>query len=350
MAEDKLTVVMTEECQIEKFDDILFGLHFVEDVLESDPNRCWITDGSELWHFGVHPNKTKNKLFYKYGYRQPQDYEYITPSKLNEDDKQILYSFVPPKNNTLLWQDLAQIKENLQVHIPLDLNAFWAVPSRLCISHSHPNDDVFCTEHIVRNIAETKFDVIIELRTNERVENKNMFAEIMKENDLQVQKIEFVIPEDAEFAFEQINSIITQIDNFLAEDKRILFHSQGRTNRLGLVLASFLLKHKLALKKNFINKINELREGLWSNEDPTIQFEYWDFNQTQLYNCDRSRHYFKSKYLITKPRSSYVVPFYFNKKMINSIEYSVEDLALAVDYKVDKKTSELLSLFKNMKE
>jgi hypothetical protein len=340
------SVKMIPEDNLSKYDHILYGLNFMQEILEQEPDKCFVSDDTELWHFGIAPEILKHRLFYNYGYKLSEDT--IETEKLSENSKQIVTGVRKSNNRIKLWQDLAAIDKNLKKHKPGDLYAFWAIPSLFCVSHSHPARDVFRVDSLARFIAASEYDVIIELLTKERnneAANSGMFAEILKEFEWELERYEYVITNEKELDYQQIESIINQIDEFLAQGKRLLFHSQGRTDRLGLVLACWLVKHNLATQNNVIDKINQLREGVWANDDPTDRFQYWHFNKYQQENCDETRHFVKSKVPKVKARIMSVVPFYFNKKMRQEIPYWTNNLSLKVDYTVDEEIVKIIEKF-----
>ena len=54
--------------KISAFNHILYEDNFIQEILEQNPTMCYITDESELWHFGVDETVLRAKLLSKYKY------------------------------------------------------------------------------------------------------------------------------------------------------------------------------------------------------------------------------------------------------------------------------------------
>ncbi len=106
-------IIYAEPSRLSQYNEILYNLNFIEDILEVKPENVMLSDDSLMWHFGCDEDELKHKLFYKFGY------------VLEDSDEKLI-------------DVLHQVKENISLLQPLDLHAFWAVPARLCLSHSHP--------------------------------------------------------------------------------------------------------------------------------------------------------------------------------------------------------------------
>jgi len=294
------SVELVSDNELSKYYNILYDLNFIEEILEQKPEKCLITDDSELWHFQVEEEKLKNSLFYRYGYEVK-----------NTDIK--------------ICELLAECKRIMQVQIPKYMNAFWAIPNKFCVSHSHPAKDVFKIEKYVKSIVEADFDIIIELTTKERGENNpfnSLFAETLLANGKNAIRYAY-INQSADIDEKEIDNIIAKIDKKLLEGKRILLHSQGRTESLGLVLACWLVKHNLADANNFIDVISLLRRGGRGHKR--------DADGVMQFNSD-----FSSK----------TVPFYFSKNEIKSSNYSIP-ITNKISKKVDKETLQLIKSYMN---
>lgn len=337
----RLKVGQAKESKIEKYSAVLYGLNFMEEVLEIKPEECLVTDESELWHFGVNPETLRHKLFYKYGYMMPE--EKPTTAKLNEDDKQIVTGVKKSKKTTKLWQVLAAIEKNLKTTRPDDVYSFWAIPSRFCVSHIHPARDVFKAQYLPEFIGGCDFDILIEILPKERDKKYSDTVKIPKSIELHYT---YVMPEECDIDLNDIESIIAKIDKFIAKGKRILFHSQGRTDRLGLVLACWMIKHKLADSSNFIDKIEALREGFCAlGEDKDKVLPYRDLNRFLDFNCDETRLDLATGHRTGKIRVNDVVPFLFTRAQREVIPYWTRNLNLQLDYRVDEDVAEILKHF-----
>jgi hypothetical protein len=202
---------------------------------------------------------------------------------------------------------------------------------------------------MARNIVEKHFDIIIELRSRNREDNNPhnyLFEDITEELNSDVIKCCYIIPENKDFGIMEIQRIISKMDRYLAKGKKILFHAQGRTDRLALVIASWLIKHKLADENNFIYKIALLRLGFSINnidDDPQKQWEHNRFFET---NCDRTRTFqiIIGKTFFVKHRQMQFVPFYFTKAKNEEINYWTREF-MKVDYNVDPEALEIIRHF-----
>jgi len=317
-------VVYAESCKLSQFDEILYNLNFIEDVLEVKPENVWMSDESRMYHFGCNEEQLKHKLFYKYGY------------ELRDTDEKLI-------------NVLKHIKSNITEAQPADLHAFWAVPARLCISHSHPARDVFSQKNLVNNILAHEFDIIIELRTNKRVPNAynfNLFDDMNNLQDNHCRRYEDILPDNEVLSYDKIKEIVDVLDYYLQNDAKILLHSQGRTDRLALILACWLVKNNLADDTNFIDKIAELRLGLWAKGEDDDIFDKYDnikLNKTLYWIADETRPYIPN--VKRKIRKRMTVPFLFSKELIEQTKYW-EFGILPVDYDVD---DDLLTLIKKFK-
>lgn len=320
-------IELAEANQIDNYDHILYGLDFCSEVLNAAPECFWASDDTQVYHCGERDENIINNTFYKFGYALPSTEE-------------------------LLWHCLREVEKEIKFQLPTDLNLFWAVPNHLCISHCHPARDIFRLEPIANNLACEGFDLIIEMRTRERDAsnpNNSFFREKLKEYRQSPIIETLIIADDEQFAIPEITAILNIIDTALdTRKKRILLHSQGRTDRLALILACWLVKHKLATTETFIDKIAQLREGFWVNPiiDTESKTEYWDINQYFFYNCDQTRPFGLSKGRYSKARKMGVVPFLFSKQLQSEIKYDTYD-RLGVNYEVDADILEIISYFSN---
>lgn len=314
-------IIYADDNELSKYEEILYNLDFIEEILGIEPQNILLTDESRMWHFGFDEAEIKHKLFYKYGYEL-----------LDINEK--------------LVDVLKQIRSNILKGLPQDHHAFWAIPSRLCISHSHPARDVFKQEELSKSILACNYDVIIELRTFERdtdSKNYNLFDELNGNN--KCLRIQEIIPENIELSYYTIQKLIDKIDLFIANGAKVLIHSQGKTDRLALILACWLVKNKLADKTNFIDKIAQLRLGLWAKGDEDIYDKYIDvkLNKTLRWVTDETRPFIPNT--MNKVRKLMTVPFLFNKELIKLTKYW-EYGVLPINYEVDEEIYELIEKFK----
>lgn len=321
-------VVYAESCKLSQYDDILYNLNFIEDILDVKPENVWISDESRMHHFGCDVKQLKHKLFYKYGY----ELRYTREKLINV---------------------LKRIKSNILEAQPADLHSFWAVPSRLCISHSHPARDVFSQENLVNNILAHEFDIIIELRTHKREPNAyniNLFDNYNDMQDNYCRRYEDIIPDNEMLSYDKIKEIVDVVDYYLQNDAKILLHSQGRTDRLALILACWLIKNKLADDTNFIDKIASLRHGLWAKGDDSNILDQYDtvkLNKTLYWIADETCPYIPN--VKNKIKKMMTVPFLFSKELIEKTKYW-EFGKLPVDYDVDYDILTLIKKFKPVDE
>ncbi len=150
--------------------------------------------------------------------------------------------------------------------------------------------------------------------------------------------------------YEDIKAIVDFLDFNLSNGARIMLHSQGRADRLALILACWLVKHKLADENNFIDKIAELRFGLWADGEPDYQeYPYHNIklNEQLYWIADETRpHIPQAISRKTKIRKMMTVPFLFSKELINEIKYW-EYGRLPVDYETDDDILNLIKKFES---
>ncbi len=320
-------IELAQANQIDNYDHILYGLNFCSEVLNAAPDTFWASDDTQVYHCGERDENIINNTFYKFGYALPSTEE-------------------------LLWHCLREVEKEIKFQLPTDFNAFWAVPNHFCISHSHPARDYFRIESLATNLAFEGFDLIIDMRTRERDAsnpNNSFFRDKLKEYRQSPIIETIIIADDEPFAIPEITAILNIIDTALdTRKKRILLHSQGRTDRLALILACWLVKHKLATTETFIDKIAQLREGFWVNPiiDPDSKTEYWEINKYFLHNCDQTRPFDLSKGRLSKARKMSVVPFLFSKQLKSEIKYDTQD-RIGVNYEVDADILEIIAYFSN---
>ncbi len=313
-----------KQSKLSQYDEILYNMNFIEDVLEVKPENVWISDESLMWHFGCDEEQLKHRLFYKFGY------------ELRDTDEKLI-------------DVLCRIEYNILEAQPADLHAFWAVPSRLCISHSHPARDIFSQENLVNNILAHEFDIIIELRTHSREPNAyniNLFDNYNDLRDVYCRRYEDIIPDNEMLSYDKIKEIVDVIDYYLQNEAKILLHSQGRTDRLALILACWLVKNNLADETNFIGKIANLRLGLWAKgEDDNIldRTNQLKLNKTLWWITDETRPHIPN--VKNKIRKRMTVPFLFSKELIKQTKYWEYGI-LDINYDID---DDILTLIKKFK-
>ena len=307
-------VILAQHCELSQYDEILYNLNFIEDVLGIKPENVMLSDETKMWHFGCNEYELKRNLFYKYGY------------ELKSTDENLV-------------DVLKQIESNITEVNPLDLHSFWAVPSRLCFSHSHPAKDVFSLDYLSKNIIACEFDVIIELRTMQRAPNSynvNLFDELCENNNSQCKRITEIIPDESTLSFKQIKEIVDRIDFYMTHHTKVMIHSQGRADRLALILSCWLVKNKLADETNFIDEIASLRLGLWANgneeEEILDPYNKIELNKTFFWITDETRPYLPN--VKRKIRKMMTVPFLFSNDLIKQTKYWEYGI-LPINYEVD---------------
>lgn len=278
------SICMVSDEKLSKRYDILYGLNFMEDVLEQPRSLCFVSDDTMLDHFGLDYDELAHKLFYRYGYEL--DMEERTP----------------------LYEALAAIEQNLKAPTPRNLHSFWVIPNRFCIVHTPFKESQFSASRYILRAARP-FDALIDINGHffptERFTQKRFII-----NSIEVNL--FRLPFRHLIERPDVDMVVKRIDELLAAGKKVLLHAPVDTERVALILACWLVKHKLADETNFIDKIERLREGFWI-EPPSGDPREIELNRIFKYNCDDTRHYTPYS-RCDKIRNRKVIPFHFSEE------------------------------------